>query len=273
MAAPQIHPRALVHPQAKIGENTIIGPDVIIDEHVEIGTDCEIRARAVITGYTKMGNHNQVGYGAIIGSEPQDVSFKNEETYVNIGDHNIFREYVTVNRGTKSGTATTIGNHNMLFTGAHVAHNVTIGNHATLINNVLLAGYVEIQDRAFLGGDVVVHQFTRIGSYAMVRGQTRLGMDIPPFCMAVDTNVVSGLNRVGLRRAGFAPSERRLLQEAFNVIYKQNLNRSDAVAYLRANSPFAESALVQQMCDFIKGTRRGTAGLYVKGKRVIEDED
>lgn len=259
-----IHPRALVHPNAQIGAGTTIAPDVIIDEHVVIGENCEIRARAIITGYTKIGNHNQIGYGAIVGSEPQDVSYKGAVSYVEIGDRNLIREYVTINRGTKEGSTTKIGNDNLLFTGCHIAHNCQVGNHVTIINNVLLAGYVEVRDHAFIGGDAVVHQFIRIGEYVMIRGQTRLSMDVPPFCMAVDTNAVVGLNRVGLRRHGFDYQRRKKIQKAFDIFYKQNLNRMQAIAVIKNDPELQNNPDIELFCNFLTNSQKGFCRLYRK---------
>ena len=267
-----IHPRAMVHPHAKIGAGSNVGADAIIDEFVEIGDRCEIRARAIVTGHTKIGNDNQVGYGAIIGSEPQDTAYNGAVSFVEIGDRNTFREYVTVNRGTKEGSVTKIGNDNLLFTGVHIAHNCAIGNRVVLVNNVLLAGYVEVHDYAFMGGDAVVHQFNRIGSYAMVRGQTRLTQDVPPYCMAVDTNMVFGLNRLGLRRNGFSHERRRHILAAYDVIYKSNLNRSQAIEFLESDSSFADNPDIQLFCEFIKSSKRGICKLYKIGASRIEED-
>jgi len=268
-----IHPRAIVHPMAKIGEGVVIGADAIIDQFVEIGDRCEIRARAVVTGHTKIGNDNQIGYGAIIGSEPQDTSYRGEPSFVEIGDRNVFREYTTVNRGTKEGSSTKIGNDNFILTGAHIAHNCQVGNRVVLVNNVLLAGYAEVNDYAFMGGDSVVHQFTRIGCYAMVRGQTRLGMDVPPYCMAVDTNVVLGLNRLGLRRNGFDQERRRTIYAAYKVIYRSGLNRSQALAVLESAPEFANNPDIQLFCEFIKNSKRGICKMYSSTSNNIREDD
>jgi len=246
----------MVHPSASIGEGTVIGPDVIVDEHVTIGAQCEIRARAILTGHTTIGDRNQVGYNVIIGAEPQDLSYDNAVSYVQIGNDNIIRENSTIHRGTMEESTTVLGNQNYLMAGVHVAHNCWIGNEVILVNNVLLAGHVEIRDFAFLGGDVVVHQGVRIGEYVMVRGQTRIGMDIPPYCMAAYTNVVVGLNRVGLKRRGFDPEQRKTIQRALDVLFKQGNNREQAI---KAMSVFKglQTDEVALLTTFLEGTKRG----------------
>jgi UDP-N-acetylglucosamine acyltransferase len=251
-----IHERAIVHPSAIIGDGTVIGPDVIIDEHVSIGSKCEIRARAIITGHTTLGDRNQIGYNAIIGAEPQDLSYDNAVSYVRIGDDNIVRENSTIHRGTKADSATELGNKNYLMAGVHVAHNCQIGNEVILVNNVLLGGHVEIRDYAFLGGDVVVHQFVRIGEYVMVRGQTRVGMDIPPYCMAAFTNSVVGLNRVGLKRRGFNPEQRTVIQKAFDILYHQGNNREQAIKAMTFFKGM-QTDEVALLASFLKDTKRG----------------
>ncbi|MFZ5807144.1 MAG: acyl-ACP--UDP-N-acetylglucosamine O-acyltransferase [Verrucomicrobiota bacterium] len=251
-----IHETAIVHPKAKIGKRTTVGPWVIIEAGAEIGAECEIRARAVITGNVRMGKKNQVGYGAIIGAEPQDLAFKGVPSFVEIGDNNIFREYTTIHRGTKENTATKIGDNNFFMAGVHVAHNCAIGNHAILVNNVLLGGYVTVQDRAFLGGAVVVHQYTRIGQLAMIRGQTRIGMDVPPFFMAVATNAVCGLNRVGLKRAGYTPQQRKAILRAYQTLYHQGLNRQQALEKF-STDPELQTPEVKLIRDFLTSTQRG----------------
>lgn len=269
-----IHPTAIVHPKAKIGKGTVVGPWVLIEEGAQIGEDCEIRARAVVTGHVRMGKKNQVGYGAIIGAEPQDLAFKDVKSFVEIGDNNVFRENTTVHRGTKEKTSTKVGNNNFLMAGAHVAHNCEIGDHVILVNNVLLAGYVTIQDRAFLGGDVVVHQYTRIGQLAMVRGQTRIGMDVPPFFMAVATNAVCGLNRVGLRRAGYTPQQRKAILKAYEILYSEGLNRQQVLEKLSSDSSL-KTPEVRLIKEFISETKRGIChaikAKHAKGKQNDEE--
>lgn len=251
-----IHPSAIIDSSAEIGSGTTIGPGVLIEGPVRIGPDCDVRAHAVITGHTTIGARNQIGYGAIIGSEPQDLSYKGAETYVRIGDDNTIREYSTIHRGTKEGSATVIGSHCFLMAGAHVAHNCEVQDHVILVNNVLLGGHVLVEERAFLGGAVVVHQNTRIGSMAMARGLTRIGQDVPPYCMAVATNSVCGLNRVGMRRSGMATETRKKVRIAYHLIFSSGLNRQQAVDEL-LKKPLSDCPEVERMARFLEGTKRG----------------
>jgi UDP-N-acetylglucosamine acyltransferase len=254
MQASLIHPSAHIDPKAQLGSNVRVGPGAVIEAGAVIGNDTEIRAHAVISGNTHIGSGNQIGYGAIIGAEPQDLGYKGAATRVVIGDNNVFREYTTVHRGTKEGTETVIGNNNFLMTGAHVAHNCRVGNHVIIVNNVLLAGYVEVQDRAFLGGGSVIHQFCRIGELAIMRGLTRVSKDVPPYFMAVDTNIVSGINRIGLKRAGYSPEARRAVVNAYKAIHRSNLNLTQALAKLEETETTPE---VRKIIDFIRSSRRG----------------
>ncbi len=249
-----IHNTAFISPKAKIGANVNIGPGVQIDDDCVVGDDCEIRSHAVITGRAILGKGNQLGYGAIIGAEPQDLSYKGDASRVVIGDRNIIREYVTVHRGTKVGTETRIGNENYLMVGCHIAHNCVIGNKTVIVNNVLLAGYVEVEDNAFLGGAAVVHQYVRIGHLAIIRGQTRIGKDLPPYFMAVDTNEVSGLNRIGMRRAGMAEDARRRIQLAYKYLYQSGLNVSQALEKIEKELIGEE---ITRLLTFIRKSKRG----------------
>ena len=251
-----IHPHAHVHPAARLGEGTIVGPGAVVDEHVETGPGCEIRAHAILTGHTRIGARNIIGYAAVIGAEPQDLSYQGALSYTRIGDDNTIREHATIHRGTKEGSATEIGDRCFLMTGSHVGHNCRVGNDVILVNNVLLGGYVDVGDFAFLGGAVVVHQFTRIGAHSMTRGQTRLGMDVPPFCMAVDTNTLCGINRVGLKRRGFGADARKRILAAYDILFRTGRNRTQALAEL-ARHPDANTAEIRAITDFAATTKRG----------------
>jgi len=270
MSEVSIHERAMVHPEASIGAGSVIGPDAMVGEHVVIGERCEIRARAILTGHVTMGADNQIGYQAIIGSEPQDLSYDGSESLVVIGEGNTIRENVTIHRGTEAGSQTVLGDRNYLMAGAHVAHNCEVGSDVILVNNVLLGGRVRVEDFAFLGGDVVVHQFVRIGKHVMVRGQTRLGLDVPPFTMAAYTSSVVGLNRVGLKRRGFGPEQRKTLQKAYDILYKQGNNREQAISAMRTFRDM-QTPEVEEMIAFLEKTRRGICQHATDKKEAAEE--
>jgi UDP-N-acetylglucosamine acyltransferase len=218
-----------------------------------------------------MGKGNEVGYGAIIGAAPQDLGYRGEATVVEVGDGNVFREYVTVHRGAREGGVTRIGSGCFLMVGAHVAHDCVVGDGVILVNNVLLGGYVEVGGKAFVGGGAVVHQRVRIGRLAMVQGGAAIGMDVPPFCMAVRVNRVSGLNRVGLRRAGISVEVRRELEVMFGVLYREGLNRAQALEKLAKMDWRSKEA--RDWMDFVAGTRRGLCRFYWEGDGSGDEMD
>lgn len=249
-----IHSTAIVHDGARIGADVEIGPYAIIGPDVTIGDGCRILARAIVTGPTTLGSENLVGYGSIIGVEPQDFAFDPQmHSEVRIGNQNVFREYVTIHRGTAPDTATVVGDGNYVMTGAHFGHNCLIGNRTVVANNVLLAGYVEIGDQAVLGGGTVFHQFMRVGRLCMVRGGTRFGKDIPPFIVADRTNVVTGLNSIGLRRVGFSADTRSELKRLFKLLLLSGLNVSQALARA-ADQEWGPEA--QEMLQFVKEAKK-----------------
>jgi len=250
-----IHNTAQISPKAEIGEDVIIEAYVVVEAGCRIGNRCRLRHGAIVTGGTVMGEKNDIGYGAVIGAEPQDTAFDPKtDSRVVIGDRNRIREHVTIHRGTAPGSETRLGSHCFLMVGSHLAHNCVVGDHVTLVNAVLLAGHVVVEDRAFVGGAVVVHQNTRLGSLCMIRGQTRIGRDVPPFFMATGTNQVSGLNRVGLKRAGFGPEARKQIQQAYDTLYEEGLNIGQAVAKLKAEFP---DGPVAELVAFVEASKRG----------------
>ncbi len=237
-----IHPSAFVDPTARLGEGVEVGPGAIIEAGAVIGASCKIQARAVIGSHVRMGERNTIGYGAIVGGDPQDFDFKpGTKSEVVIGDDNVLREYVTIHRGTKEGTATTVGNNNFLMVGVHLGHNSSVANRVIIANNCLLAGYVSVQDSAVLGGGSVFHQFIRVGRLCMVRGGERFGKDIPPFVVAYGTNLVAGINAVGLRRAGFSSEARLEIKRAFRLLYLEGMNISQALEEAGTQSWGAEA--------------------------------
>ncbi|MCE0484372.1 MAG: acyl-ACP--UDP-N-acetylglucosamine O-acyltransferase [Methylacidiphilales bacterium] len=250
----QIHGTAIIDGSARLGTGVKVGPYAIIEEDCVIGNHCEVRAHAIICRGTVMGDRNQIGYGTVLGAEPQDYGYKGGASRVEIGSGNRIREYVTIHRASKEGSATVVGNENFIMGGVHLGHDVRVGNRSVLANNTLLSGYVQVGDRVFLGGATIVHQFTRIGDFAITRGGTRLGKDVPPYFMAVATNQVSGINRIGLRRAGFSHETRRTIQAAYDLIYRSNLNVSQALEELRHKFHLPEIA---RLVDFVAASKRG----------------
>ncbi|MCS7245370.1 MAG: acyl-ACP--UDP-N-acetylglucosamine O-acyltransferase [candidate division WOR-3 bacterium] len=254
-----IHPTAKIGRNVKIGENTYIGENVIVEDNTIIGNN------VVIEGYVKIGKNNKIFHNVVIGLEPQDVKYKGENTYVEIGDNNIIREFVSIHRSTGEGSKTIIGNDNYIMAYAHIAHNCKIGNGTIIVNAVQLAGHVEVGDYAYVSGLVGVHQFTRIGAYSIVSGMSRVNQDILPFSM-VEGNpaYLIGINIVGLKRRGFTEERINLISEAFKIIKNPNLNLSDALKELE-KLPRNED--IEFLINFIKTSQRG----IIKRTRLEDD--
>jgi UDP-N-acetylglucosamine acyltransferase len=249
-----IHPTAIIHPKARLDATVRVGPYAVIDEGVEIGAGCLVRPHVYITGLTTIGTHNQFHAGCVIGDAPQDLKYKGEPTRTRIGDHNVFREHVTVHRSNKSSEDTVIGSHNFLMANAHVAHNCSVGNHVILANGALLGGHAEVQDRAFISGNCLVHQFVRVGTLAIMQGGAGISKDLPPFTIAAGINEICGLNAVGLRRAGFDAEQRLELKALYHALFRDGGNLSRAVE--QARKQFS-SAGAKTMLKFIAEARRG----------------
>ncbi len=252
----KIHPTALVDPKARLGEGITVGPYSILDSNVVIGDGTVIGAHCVITGHTVLGRKNRVFTGAVLGSEPQDVKYNGEETYLEIGDENIFREYVTINPGTGEGGKTVIGNHNWIMIQAHVGHNCVIHNHVKLANGVMLGGHAVIEDNATVGGGTPVHQFVRIGQHAMVGGGVRVVQDVVPYMMAGDEPLrIYGVNQVGLERSQFPKEVIENLKKAHKVIFRKNLTVKEAIQALNNDFPPLEE--IKRLIEFLSTSSRG----------------
>src|ERR1700677_981800 len=233
-----IHSTAIVDPKAKLGEGVSIGPYSIIDGDVSIGANTAIGAHCLVTGHTTMGQRNRVFAGAIIGSEPQDVKYRSETCYLEIGDDNYIREYVTINPGTGEGSKTIIGNDNWLMIQTHVGHNCVLGSHIKLANLATLGGYVQVGDYATIGGVTPIHQFVRVGRYTMIGGGFRAVQDIVPYMIAGDEPLrIFGVNQIGLERNNFPKETIELLKKAHKVIFRNNLTLKEAILALAADFP------------------------------------
>ncbi|MFM7038768.1 MAG: acyl-ACP--UDP-N-acetylglucosamine O-acyltransferase [Planctomycetaceae bacterium] len=221
----QISSLSQIDPAARIGNGVVIGPFCLVGPDVEIGDNCVLMSHVVITGRTRIGSGNRFWANCVIGGEPQDVSWKDSQTEIHIGDNNIFREGVTVNRGAeKEDGITRIGNHNMFMANSHVAHNCRVFNNVILVNGVLLGGHVHVHDNAIVSGNSVVHHFSTLGRLSFVSGGCRVPHDIPPFMLAAgsDDPSVRTINVVGMRRAGISNSTIDVIKEAFRLLYRRN---------------------------------------------------
>ncbi len=252
-----IDPSARIASEVELAPGVEVGPGVIIDGPSRIGAGTRILAHAYIGPYTTIGENNLIGFGAIVGFEPQDYAFTGEESYTIIGDHNIIREYVTLHRGTKPGSATRMGNHNFLMATSHLGHNTQVGDHVIVVNGAVTGGYVELADRVFISGHCLIHQFCRVGTLALMRGGSRTSRDVPPYCIMDFTHTVRGLNLVGLRRAGFTSQQLAPLRQAFRLLFGQRGKLSAAIAKVKAEVPLIPE--VTHLLEFIESSKRGVA--------------
>ena len=258
-----IHPTAVVDPKARLGNGVEIGPYAVVGPDVELGDGCRVGPHVVIDGRVRMGQRNRVFPGACIGLDPQDLKYNGDPTEVLIGDDNIIRECVTINRATAAGEQTRLGHGNLLMAYSHIAHNCNLGDRIVIANGVAVAGHVVIGDRAVIGGVLGIHQFVQIGSLAMVGGMSRVDRDVPPF-MTVEGNPcrVRGLNRIGLRRSGMSEhdggAQIRQLQEIWTLLYRSDLVLSQALQRARELSLLAAA---EDLCSFLEASmtngRRG----------------
>lgn len=242
---PIIHPSSVVDPKAELADDVQVGPFCMIAAGVTLGKGCVLGSHVTILGGTTAGERNVFAQGAVIGGDPQDSKYHGESTYLRIGNDNVFREYVTVNRATGAELATVVGDKCFVMAYCHLGHNVTLENNVTVTNSTGLAGHVTVEESAYIGGMVGVHQFVRIGKASMVGGYSKIVRDVPPF-MLVDGNedeVVRDINAVGLRRRGIEPEHRQALHKACKLLYKSQLSLSNAMEIVRREVPLTEEVL------------------------------
>ena len=253
-----IHPTAVIDPSARVHSTCSVGPYCVLGADVELGEECELVSHVVIHGPARIGGHNRFFPFCAVGGEPQDLSYKGENTRLEMGSHNVVREFVTLNRGTaKGGGVTTIGNHTLLMAYAHVGHDSVIGDHAMLVNGATLAGHVTVEEWAVVGALSAVHQFTRVGAHAYIGGGTIVTQDVLPFskCSAPREVKTYGVNSVGLQRRGFSEERIRKIHHAFRVLLNSKLNTTQAVEKLRAETDRGED--VDMLLRFIEASERG----------------
>jgi len=251
-----IHPTAIVHPKARLGDGVTVGPFSVIEENVEIGENTRIDSHVLIANGARIGKNCHLHHGAVISTIPQDLKFAGEETFLEIGDNTIVREYCDLNRGTKERGKSVIGANCLLMAYVHVAHDCIVGNNVILANGVQLAGHVTIEDFVTIGGMVPVHQFCRIGKHAFVGGGFRVVQDVPPYILAAGEPLAyKGLNIIGLRRRGFPQETIALLRKCYRFLYQAKLNTSQAVEKIR--SELEPTPEIQAILEFIEKSERG----------------
>jgi len=238
-----------------LADDVEVGAFAVIEGKVEIGPGCIIRPGAYLLGTVAMGQGNVVFSGAVLGEQPQHLKYKGEPTSVQIGDFNIFREHVTVHRGTTHSMKTVIGSHNFLMAGAHVAHDSVIGNRCILTNGSLVAGHCILEDNVIISGNSAVHQFCRVGRLALLSGLSASTKDIPPFVVQQGIDCVSGLNVIGMRRAGLTLEQLAAIKQAFRILYRDGLVLPAALAKLERE--LGEVDVVQEIVRFLHGCTRG----------------
>jgi len=252
----EIHPSAVIHPSAQIGENCKIGPFCVIGPKVVMGDNCHLHSHVVLDGNLLMGHTNEVYPFASLGLKTQDLKWKGGETFTEIGDHNTFREYVTIHSATGDGEYTRVGSHNNILAYCHIAHNVTLGNYIIMSNVATLAGHVLVEDYAILGGMAGVHQFCRIGCMSIIGGCSKVVQDCPPY-MIIDGNPAKtrALNKIGLERRQVPEASRVALKQAYRIMFREGWNITAAVKKVQQEVPLEPE--VRRLLDFVAGSERG----------------
>ena len=251
-----IHATAVIHPKASIGADCTIGPYCVIGEHVTLGERCNLHSHVVIDGYTKLGKQNEIFPFASIGLKTQDLKWKGGVTRTEIGDHNTFREYVTIHSATGDGETTAVGSNNHILAYCHLAHNVVLGNNVIMSNVATLAGHVTVEDHAVIGGLAAVHQFCRIGKFSMIGGCSKVVQDVPPY-MIVDGNpgATRTINKIGLERNDVSEAAQTALKQAFKLLFREGLTMSNALTRIVADLPKLPEIL--HLIQFVRTSERG----------------
>ncbi len=253
----EIHPTAIVNPRAKIATGVKIGPYSVVGENVGIGQGTIIDSHAVIDGWTEIGERCHLFPFVSVGAAPQHSRYAGEPTKLRIGDDNVIREFVTINRGTAGGGGeTVIGRGNLIMAYTHIAHDCQVGNQVTMANSSTLAGHIQVEDFAIVGGLVAVHQFVRIGCYAIIGGASAVPQDIPPYMVAAGNRArLFGLNYVGLRRHKFPEPTIAALKQAYRILFRSHLSLNKAIDKVEKEVPGLPE--VRHLADFLKESKRG----------------
>ena len=251
-----IHPSAIIDADTEIHPSVQIGPHTVVEQGVTIGEGSIIDSGVRIYQKTRIGKHNHIFHGSVLGCLPQDLGFDpGSETWLEIGNHNIFREGVNISRATRTEQPTFIGSHNYFMGNAHIGHDCQFGDHNIVVNGAVIGGHVQVGNRVFISGLVAVHQFCRIGDFAMLAGLAKIVKDVPPYAVA-DGNPASliGTNVVGLRRNGFSSRQRRTIKQAYKVIHQSGLGTRQALERFTEKENTPE---VNTIIDFFRRSERG----------------
>jgi UDP-N-acetylglucosamine acyltransferase len=261
MTIRNIHPLAIIEEGAIIGNNVTIEPYAIVKSHVVLEDNVTVKSHAYIDGNTTIGDGTVIWPSASIGTKSQDLKFRGETTYVEIGKNCDIREFVTINSSTGEGSCVKVGDNCLIMAYCHVAHNCEVGNRVIMSNGVNLAGHVIVEDNAIIGGMTPVHQFTRIGRFAMVGGMSRVLHDVPPFTIGGGIPFrLGGINLVGLKRHNFSYDVRKILSSAFKLIYRSNLKLDEALERIETQLPKLPELI--HLVEFCKSSQRGLIGLH-----------
>lgn len=268
----QIHPTAIIEPGARIGLNVSIGPYSVIGSNVCLEDGVVLKSHVCIDGHTTIGSGTVVWPGAVIGTKTQDLKYRGEITYVEIGKSCEIRECVTINSSCGEGTVVKVGDGCLIMAYCHIAHNCVLGNQVIMANNATLAGHVTIEDCAIIGGLTAVHQFCKIGCYAMVGGMSRVTYDVPPYTIGGDSPYrLGGLNLIGLKRRGFSLKARNLLCQAFRLVYREDLSLHTALE--RIENELEQSKEIVHWLSFCRSSKRGLIGLRGASSVTREKEE
>ncbi|MFO0843427.1 MAG: acyl-ACP--UDP-N-acetylglucosamine O-acyltransferase [Gemmataceae bacterium] len=251
----QVHPTAVIDPAAEIGEDVKVGPFVVIDGPCLVGPGCVLKTGAHLIGPLILGEGNAVHSYAVLGDDPQHLRFSGESGSVEIGDHNVFREHVTVHRPATKGGFTRIGHRNYLMAASHVAHDCVVGNNCVLANASVLAGHCSLGDHVVMSGHSAVHQFCRVGRLAMISGVSASSVDLPPFMINQRINVICGVNVIGMRRAGISALAIEAVRKAFHILYLHENVVSHSLAQL--DRELGHVPEVAELITFIRSSKRG----------------
>ena len=263
-----VAPTARVHPDSTVGPGCVIADFCIIESDVVIGKRCRFEPYVYVKRWTTMGDDNEVSAGTVLGTDPLDKVFTGERSYLRIGSRNKIREHYTISRGTKPESVTEIGDENYIMTSGHIAHNCRIGNQTVIASCALVAGYAEVEDQAFISGGVVVHQYSRIGRLAMIGGNTRVNLDVPPYFLYSEFHVEPvGVNLVGVRRAGLSSDDISSLKVAYRLLYRSGLKLSTALERIESE---CASAHTRHLVEFVRSSKRGICRPDSDGLRIRE---